>query len=46
MADVCDLIAVLSGGQWLGCELIADAYGWRVCELVFVLSGGLWLACV
>ena len=43
---VCDMVAVLSVGQWLACEMIAVAYGWRVYELVAVLSGGQWLVCV
>ena len=32
------LVAFLSVGQWLACEMIALAYGWLVHELVAVLE--------
>ena len=34
---MCELVAVLTGGQWLVCELIAVLSG--LCELVAVLFG-------
>ena len=47
MAGVCELVAVLSRGQWLVCELVAILSGdqWLACELVAVLSGGPCVSC-
>ena len=41
MVGMHELVAVLSGGQWLTCELLLfcqEAYGW-VCELIPFLAG-------
>ena len=43
MAGVCELVAVMTGGQWFGCcSVMGPMVG--VCELFSVLSGGQWLA--
>ena len=48
MAGVCDLIAVLSGGQWLVClvDCCSVRGQWLVCGLVAVLSKGQSFECV